>query len=405
MRGNLTGGYCIVSDVNGARAETKSQFIKACGLMAKFLVRTNRMKAIYKAETQRTNRIGVSLLGIHEMAWNMFNLTFRDLIKHYDELMTHSEDTLRSMGKNLDNEYSLRNAISFWTMLADARNEVEREAARYAGFLGMRAPDTATCLKPGGTVSKVMVTTESANLPAYLYYLRWVQYEKDLPGQVGNPQLQDLLDRGYPMEDISQTLQYPGKVVVGFPTTQPIAETMGSLIVTAAEASPEQHYQWLHLLEKFWLGDKNEDGSIRNNMISYTLKFQALSPDQPDGVSYEDFKDTILKWQSQIRCCSFDASQSIGELKSAHAYLPEEPISRDKYFALLKSIRRMDAEAYDNNALQCASGICPVEEDRYETAEENIPLSSIWNAGDVEEGSGFDVDNVVPSTGEVFQNA
>jgi len=374
------GGYCLVADVNGARVDTKAEFIKACGLMAKFLVRTNRMKAMYKAETLRTNRIGVSLLGIHEMAWNMFNMTFHDLIKYYSMLMDYTEDQLRVIAADLDQPYAVRNAINFWTLLSDARDEVEREAEKYSGFLGMRKPDTATCLKPGGTVSKIFVTTESANLPAYLYYMRWVQYEKDLPGQIGNPALQDLIDRGYPIQDISQTLQYPGKVVVGFPTMQPIAEKMGSLLVCASEASPEQHYMWLRLLEKFWLGGVNEDGSIRNNMISYTLKFQAKSDDQPNGVSYEEFRETILTWQSQIRCCSFDASQSIGELKSAHAYLPEEPINKEKYFSMLKSIRRVDAEAYDNNSLQCASGICPIEEDRFEAPELTHEASTIWNA-------------------------
>lgn len=402
------GGYCIVSDVDGGAAETKAEFIKACGLLAKFLVRTNRMTSIYAAETRRTNRIGVSLLGIHEMGWNIFNLTFPELIAMYDRIIDMSEAEIRewaatylSKGAPVDPSRVLTfkewQALNFWLTLAAGRDEAEEQARKYSAMLGLEAPHTTTCLKPGGTVSKVKVKTESANLPAYLYYMRWVQYEKDLPGQIGNPVLQDLMDRGYPVQDISMTAQYPGKVVVGFPTKMPLADTMGDKLVTASQASPEEHYRWLHLLEKFWLGGVNEDGSMRNNMISYTLKFQVKSEDQPNGVTYEQFRDTILAWQPKIRCCAFDASQSIGEIKSAHAYVPEEPISAESYKDWMKKIVRIDAEGYDNNSLQCASGICPIEDDRYEAPAiaSNISSQTLFGGNTPSDGSLLDAD-VVP---------
>lgn len=371
------GGYCLVGDVNGARCDTKKDFFRACELMAMALIRTNTMTAIYRAETDRTNRIGVSIIGIHEMAWNLFNLTFYDMIAVYDMIKDKTDWDVACMmqryHKKENDELTFKqySALNFWLTLAGGRDATEAKAAEYSKKLGMAVPHTATCLKPGGTVSKVMTTTESANLPAYATYLRWVQMEK-IYGGVPNEKLADHEARGYPIIDISQSAQYPGKCIIGFPTKQPIVDIMGGEnVVTAADVSPEDHYKWLSLLERFWLGGKNEDGSMRNNMISYTLKFKTQSEDQPDGVTYEQFKNTILEWQPKIRCCAFDASQSIGELKSAHVYVPEEPISYETYKELTSKINKLENEEYDEENLQCASGICPIEPsiNRRETAK------------------------------------
>jgi len=350
---SLYGGYCLVGDINGARVDTQADFIRACELMSPFLIRTNMMQSIYKAETDRTNRIGVSMIGIHELAWNLFGLTFYDMIEYFDTLMATDEKTLASnhFAEKQDSKY--KSALGFWLLLSKGRDAAEKAAFEYSKKIGREAPHTVTTLKPGGTVSKVMAVTESANLPAYGTYMRWIQYEK-LKGGKPNVELQGLIDAGYPMKDISS--QFPGKVVVGFPTQQPIVQLMGAdKIVTAAEATIEQHYKWLMLLEKFWLGGKNEDGSMRNGQLSYTLK---IAP----GTSYEEFHSIVSEWQPKIRCCAFDISQEIGEMKSAHVYVPEEPISYEQYLAEKAKIKNiLGVEGISDDVLQCASGICPIE--------------------------------------------
>ena len=361
------GGFCLVGDTNLARAKTKEEFIDACGYTAEMLVRVNKMDSIYKQETDRTNRIGVSLIGVHEGAWNMFGLKFHDLIADYDFLMSTDIEVLRT-------HYSYRNNVSslpFWLMIDEARQHVEDRAAKYSRKLGMNVPETATVMKPGGTVSKVMSTTESANLPAFATYLRWIQYDAHIQG----PIIENLKNCGYPVKDISVKADgstgYPGKVVVGFPTKLPIVDIMGvENVTTAADVSVEDHYRWLALLEKFWLGKKS-DGSNKNGQISYTLKIKA------ENYTFEGFKSVIEEWQPRVRCCALDFVQDVDSLISAYAYVPEEPISVERYKQMMEDIIEVDIAKIEgaglsDKELQCASGICPIEQDQYIAPENEI---------------------------------
>jgi len=307
----ISGGYCVIGDLCLANAVSRTEAIDAARLMTQFLIRTNTMTALYEAEVKRTNRIGVGITGVHEFAYSMFGLSFHDLL---DETKSHE----------------------FWGLIQDMRITVEREGRRYSKAIGVSVPHTFCCAKPSGTISKVMACTEGVHLPAYDYYMRWVQYSTDAH------EVQEHVDRGYPMKDISQ--QYPGHVVIGFPTKMSITDIMGDAVVVAGDVSPEDQYKWLQLLEKYWLGDGN-------NQISYTLKYN------PDKVSYTEFMQTILNYQDTVRCCAVMPQEE----ESAYIYLPEERISKETYETVVSRINnRFQAEAYDEEALQCASGACPI---------------------------------------------
>jgi adenosylcobalamin-dependent ribonucleoside-triphosphate reductase len=341
----IYGGYCVIGDVNLAKVENLEEAEKAVEMMAKFLMRVNTMESIYKNETVRTNRIGVGMIGIFEFAAKHFDLNFKKLISAYDPIST--------VKNILDSEVD-----RFWKFMSRLRFIVENSAKSYAQELEVNVPHTMTTLKPAGTVAKVLAVTEAANLPAYLYYLRWVQFPKEVivDGQsVEDLEVKKYRESGYPVKDVSH--QYQNRVVVGFPTKQNIVDQLGEAdITTASEVSIEDHYKWLQLLEYFWLGF-DENGKSLNNQISYTAKFLH------DTTSYEEFMLKIKENQSKIRCCSFDVSQSTESLISAYAYVPEEPITKDKYVELISSIQALEKEAYDDDSLQCASGICPIELD------------------------------------------
>lgn len=338
----LYGAYCVIGDICLAQAQTLDEAMDACGLMSRFLIRCNLMKCDYAAEVERTNRIGVSLTGIHEFAWNLFGLTFRDMIGYYD------------FAFGADPEYngmyppvpSMHPAHKFWSFVDDMRRHAQAEAEIFSGELGMVTPHTVTTIKPSGTISKVMACTEGAHLPALAHYLRWVQYPIDAPEVV------DLAARGYPMEDVSR--RYAGHVVVGFPTKQPIVDLMGDQVTTADQISPEENFKWLALLERYWLGGANE-----NNQISYTLKYDA------NKISYADFMDIILKWQPEVRCCAVMPQSDWRETKKLYGYVPEQPITKNEYEEMMVCITApVEREAYDDDALTCESGVCPIESDR-----------------------------------------
>jgi len=294
-------------------------------LAVRFLIRANRMNALYGREVSRTNRIGVGPTGLHEWAWVRFGLTFDDL---------------------LDEERS----SEFWSVLESLSHAAKEEASAYGAELEMADPTTVTTIKPAGTTSKLFGLTEGAHLPARRQYLRWVQFkgEKEADGiwrHGSDPLLAEYEERGYPVRGLRK---FPGMSIVGFPT-MPLIQRLGvgERLVIAPEATPESQYRWLRLLERHWIGAE------RGNQISYTLK---IYTDQHD---LEDYRDIVLSNQPLVRCCSVMPSRPDNEL--GFEYLPEEEVSEERFSEILAGIDDPGLhEAIDIAHLQCAGGACPV---------------------------------------------
>lgn len=316
----IFGGYCVIADLGLANVENLQEALDAAGLTAKFLVRTNLMPCLYEAEVQRTNRIGVSFTGIHEFAFKHFQATWKDL-----------QNDQEGPG------------LAFWDFVNQMRLAAEGAAEQYSKQLGVSTPHTVTAVKPAGTIAKVLSCTEGAHLPAYAWYMRWVQFGKD------SAEAKDLLDRGYPLKDISH--QYPGQIVIGFPTKMPIVDVMGEQVTLAGEASIDEQYQWIRLIEKHWFG-----GPGKNAQVSYTGKYN------PKKIDYLDFMQIIRKNQSTVRACSLMPQVDM----SAYAYQPEERLTLKQYEkAMARITDKAQEEAYDDTLLSCEGGVCPIEPDRY----------------------------------------
>jgi adenosylcobalamin-dependent ribonucleoside-triphosphate reductase len=313
------GGYCVIGDLGLGNVRDPADAKRAAALMGAFLVRCNTMPSLYEAEVKRTNRIGVGLTGIHEFAWQHFGLTWQDLTaEHLSEA-----------------------ALDFWYFLAEVRFQAIVGASHESVRLGLPQPHTVTTIKPSGTISKVLGCTEGAHLPAYAHYLRWVQYTKN------GPEAADLEARGYPVKDVSH--QYAGHVVVGFPTCLGIAAMMGDRVTLAGDATMTEQFRWLQRLECYWLGGLGSD-----SQVSYTLKFN------PEDVSYSEYMDHVLTYQPTVRACAVMPQID----KTAYAYQPEEPISPSTYAALVSRIDALASEGYDEAALACEGGACPIEPNR-----------------------------------------
>ncbi|HWT08010.1 MAG TPA: recombinase [Roseomonas sp.] len=333
---HVTGGYCVIADfapllacplplealAPGAVPEDvarawDARVEDAVRLGVRFLVRVNRMDALYAAEVARTNRIGIGPTGLHEWAWARFGLSFRDLL-----------DEAR--------------ARPFWDALARLSAAAKDEATRYAAALGMAPPVTVTTIKPAGTTSKLFGLTEGAHLPARRQYLRWVQFRG---GPDGDPLVGDYAARGYPTRALET---FPGVTIVGFPTLPLIQRLgIGDRLVTAPEATPEEQYRWLMLLERHWIGAE------RGNQVSYTLKIAT------DRVGLDDFRTLLRDHQPHLRCCAVLPSRPDRDL--GYEYLPEEEVSEDRFRAIVGGIRDPGvAEAVDLARLQCEAGVCPI---------------------------------------------
>ena len=320
---NMLGGYCVIGDVVPYFAPTLDDAEEAFRAVARALIRVNTMDALYKREVRRTNRIGVGMTGIHEFAWNMFGYSFRDLI---------------------DEEKSK----DFWMTLARFKRAVVDEAEKYSKKLGVNVPHTNTTIKPSGTISKLFALTEGAHLPTMREYIRWVQYRSD------DPQVERYRKKGYPVKELKS---YQGSTAVGFPTQPLICRLgMGDKLVTAAEATPEEQYKWLMLLEKYWIVGVDENGNLLSedtgNQVSYTLKYD------PEKVSFKEFSRIIKDYQSQVKGCTVMPQQDT----TAYEYQPEQPVTTSEFMKILNEIEK-DEELFEDidwEHLQCASGACPI---------------------------------------------
>lgn len=325
------GGYCVLGSVvpyhasnNKSHAEWDADATDAFKVATRALIRTNLMNSMYNKEVKRTNRIGVALVGIHEYAWARYGLGWKELV---NEAVS----------------------IDFWAQLSTFKRAVQAEAIRYAAIVGSSIPHTDTTMVPAGTISKLFGLTEGAHLPSMREFMRWVQFAN------GDPLIQQYKDKGYPVRELQV---YKGMTIVGFPT-QPLICTlgMGDSLVTAAEATPEEQYRFLQLLEKYWITGVSEDGVTplreSGNQVSYTLKYD------PKVVSYDQFRQTTLDGQATIRCCSVMPQADTGA--SAYEYLPEQPVTKAEYDAIAAAIQSEGIlEDVGQEHVECAGGACPI---------------------------------------------
>jgi adenosylcobalamin-dependent ribonucleoside-triphosphate reductase len=320
---NLLGGYCVIADVVPYHAQSDEDAVEAFKTATRALIRVNLMDSMYKLEVARTNRIGVGMTGFHEWAFKRFGFGFRDLI---------DEDK----------------SIELWLLVARFKRAVSEEARLYSEKLGVSVPHTDTTIKPAGTTSKLFGLTEGAHLPSMREYLRWVQFRND------DPLVQQYRMKGYPVKVLRT---YSGTTVVGFPTQPEICKLeMGSKLVTATEASPEEQYRYLQLMEKYWIRGIQEDGVTplpeTGNQISYTLKYN------PAETSFEKFVETLKDGQSSIRCCSVMPLTDT----SVYEYRPEEKMTISRYHQVMSEIQSEEEnEDVSFVHVDCSSGACPVD--------------------------------------------
>jgi adenosylcobalamin-dependent ribonucleoside-triphosphate reductase len=325
---NLLGGYCVIADVVPYHAQNDDDACEAFATATKALMRVNLMDSMYKKEVLRTNRIGVGITGLHEWIWKRFNFGWKDI---------------------LDEEKSKE----MWLMLSRFKRVVVTTAKEYSETLGTVVPHTDTTIKPAGTTSKLFGLTEGAHLPSMREFLRWVQFRND------DPIIEEYKIKGYPTKILKS---YSGTTIVGFPTQPEICKLgMKEKLVTAAEATPEEQYQYLRLLEKYWIKGIDEDGKTplieSGNQVSYTLKYN------PKNISYQNFVETLLEGQSSIRCCSVMPQTEV----SAYEYQPEEMMTTSRYQQIVREIERSSQnlkEAKEDVSfvhIDCGSGACPID--------------------------------------------
>lgn len=306
----IGAGNCTIADIVPYHLSSLEEFEIIARLTTRALIRVNLMNTVYRKEIDRTNRIGVGLTGIHEFAWHFFGLCFKDLL---DESKSQV----------------------FWDCLKRIALYVDDEAEKYAKELGVRIPHTTRTIKPAGTTSKLFHLTEGIHLPPMKEYIRWVQFKN------GDPLIEKYRQLGYPTKELKN---YNDMTIVGFPHRPEICNLeMNNKLVLASDATLEEQYQWLILIEKYWLfGDKG-------NQASYTNKYN------PDNISIEQFRKVIAKYQPLVKCCSVMPQVD----STVYEYQPEQPISTEEFILLKQNIKKENQEIRTDE-IKCDAGACPI---------------------------------------------
>lgn len=341
----MLGAYCVIADVVPFHAANDDDAESAFRTAVRGLIRVNTMDCLYRREVNRTNRIGVGITGFHEWAYSRFGFTWRDIV---DE----------AKSRNL------------WQTLSRFKRAIVDEAESYSAELGVKVPHTNTTFKPAGTTSKLFGLTEGAHLPSMREFIRWVQFRND------DPLVAEYEARGYPVKRLKS---YEGTTIVGFPTKPRICDLDGGdWVVTAAEATPEEQYQFLRLLEKYWIHGVEEDGVTplageTGNQVSYTLKYD------PKVVDFEHFLETLIDGQFSVRCCSVMPQSDT----SAYEYQPEQPVTKLDFEKIAEAIANDNLkEDIGFEHVDCGTSGCPVDF----SEGERLEVRSVQDPAEVAQG-------------------
>lgn len=305
-------GYCVIFDLALSNCETFTETREAGIFAGRALIRANTMSAIYDFEVKRTNRIGIGLTGMFDYAFRYGNQSFSRLV---------------------DYNWS----AGFWDDLQALRNHIKQDIIEQCRINGLPIPHTMFTIKPSGSVSKLFGLCEGAHLPSMRQYIRWVAMTQD------DPLVAQYKEAGYPIKELKT---YKNTTIVGFPTELPITQvTQLEDLPAAGDASPEDQYKWISLIEKYWLGKEH------GGQVSYSLKFN------PAKVSFEQFKQAVLEYHSNIKCCSWMPQVDLVQ----YEYLPEEAVDKETFDAICSKITNKNIdEQIDMALLECQNGYCPL---------------------------------------------
>lgn len=206
--------------------------------------------------------------------------------------------------------------------------------------LGLPYPKNSTCVKPSGTLSKIMDTTEGVHKPLGKYIFNNVQFSKHDP-IVEKARAANYNVFNHPFDDtgvlITLPVEYEGV---------PLHKVNG--IEVNMDSAVEQ-------LEKYKLLQMNWTQQNTSVTISYDVD------EVPAIIDW-----LLANWDIYVGVSFLyrnDPTKTAKDL--GYQYLPQEVVTKetyDKYVATLKPIELNDTSSFDELVQDdCATGMCPIK--------------------------------------------
>lgn len=233
--------------------------------------------------------------------------------------------------------------------LSQMRNQAISSAYSMADELGLQRPKNITCVKPSGTLSKIMDTTEGVHKPLGKYIFNWINFGKH------DPVLPKLREAGY---HSMANPNDPEGVIVCFPVAwdnvdfDKVVKNEGEEDEYVIEVNLESAVDQLNRYKKYQLYWTQQNTSVT---ISY-------SPNEiPEIIDW-----LLDNWECYVGVSFLyrtDPSKSAEDL--GYLYLPQEVVTKQKYDDYVATLVEVDltgTESFDElTDDECPLGMCPVK--------------------------------------------
>ncbi|MBA3816647.1 MAG: ribonucleoside-triphosphate reductase, adenosylcobalamin-dependent [Parachlamydiaceae bacterium] len=340
--------------INGAEAERRAPWFKGCNPCVEILLGNKSF----------CNLTEVNVLAFKGDKVGLERALFIAGRMNYRQTMVNLRDEILQEAWHLNNQFlhlcgvgltGLRGrpdltAYDFKRM----RNITVSAAYSMANELNAPLPKNVTCVKPSGTLSKVMGTEEWGEVPEGIHMPLGKYLFNNITYSKHDPLVARFRDAGY---SVVEKPYEPESVLVKFPvrydsvpfTRMMVTRKNGKVEeVEINTESAVQQLEWYRLLQETWC-EQNV-----SNTVSY-------DPSEVPGII-----DWLLKYWDSYVGVSFlfrnDPSKNAEDL--GYAYLPQEVITKetyDTYVARLKEIVYTGIDIRDEELLEsCATGACPI---------------------------------------------
>ena len=234
------------------------------------------------------------------------------------------------------------------------RNITVSAAYSMANELNSPLPKNVTCVKPSGTISKIMGTEEWGEVPEGVHLPLGKYIFNNITFSKHDPLVAKFVAAGY---SVMEKPHEPESVLVKFPvkygtipfTRKTVARKNGTLEeVEVNTESAIMQLEWYRMLQETWC-EQNV-----SNTISY-------DPSEVPAII-----DWLLEnWETYVGVSFLfrnDPTKNAEDL--GYAYLPQEVVTKDIYEAYASRLSPIDYEGIElrdgDLAESCATGACPV---------------------------------------------